>query len=291
MSAEIAKFCLADINFTFSSLPIDAFNEYFLPFLSPESCLAETCFVEVAGVSSALQGLRAEGAWNFSHAGGRSCLAGANAEGVVMWRLTGDAPYSRIRFEWHPTAFEQMYRNEEYGTYGIVVLMALVLRLLSLGGLVMHGSAQVLDGAGIICTGPSGKGKSTLSRLFDAEGVPVLTDERPLVRPVAEHGQSGFRVYGSPWPSSGGFASSASAPLRKLYFLEHGAETTIEPLSRRAAVVRLLDVAMVPWIDTAFFDPLIETLEDIIDKVPYAVLRFRPDISAVEAVRRDIART
>ena len=46
---------------------------------------------------------------------------------------------------WHPTAFEAMYRNEVYGMYGIVAILALVLRLLPLGGLVIHGSSQVVD--------------------------------------------------------------------------------------------------------------------------------------------------
>jgi hypothetical protein len=182
-----------------------------------------------------------------------------------------------------------MYRNEVYGMYGIVAILALVLRLLPLGGLVIHGSAQVVDGQGIICTGPSGRGKSTISRLFHGCGVPVLTDERPIVRPCEMPGKKGFRVYGSPWPSSGKFVLNAAAPLKKIYFIEHGPEQEIIPLTTREAVLRLLDVALVPWLDSAFFDPLIQTLESIIHTVPYAVLRFRPEASVVDAVRRDLA--
>ncbi len=288
MSAIETTFNLADIFFTFSGLSIDSFNSYFRPFVAHTLSGLETCCVEMVGEVTDLNDMQAKGAWNFSQQGRLSCLAGANPAGVVMWRMTGEPPYSSLRFEWHPTAFEQMYRNDEYGNYGIVVLMALVLRLLPLGGLVMHGSAQILDGMGIICTGPSGKGKSTLSRLFDAEGITVLTDERPIVRPTAAEGNPDFRVYSSPWPSSGGFVDNACSTLRKIYFLEHGSDTVIEQLSRRDAVLRLLDVSMVPWIDTAFFDPLIATLEEIIGNVPHAVLRFRPDSSAVAAVRRDI---
>lgn len=55
-------------------------------------------------------------------------------------------------------------------------------------------------------------------------------------------------------------------------------------------MLRLLDVALVPWMDQAFFDPLIQTLETVIREVPVALLRFRPDVSAVEAVRRDLTR-
>ena len=277
---------LADIRFVFTSLPLDAFNAFFSPFLFRGGALGTSCQIDVVGAQPELCALRAKGAWNFSQTNGCACLMGANPGGEVMWRMTGEPPFERLRFEWHPTAFEAMYRNEVYGTYGIIAILALVLRLLPLGGLVLHGAAQVVDGKGIICTGPSGRGKSTISRLFDGCGVPVLTDERPIVRPCAGEG---FRVYGSPWPSSGNFVRTASAPLRKIYFIEHGPEQVIEPLTTREAVLRLLDVALVPWLDTAFFDPLIQTLEAIIRTIPHAVLRFRPDETVVETVRRDLA--
>ena len=54
-------------------------------------------------------------------------------------------------------------------------------------------------------------------------------------------------------------------------------------------MLRLLDVALVPWMDAAFFDPLIRSLESILHSVPYAVLRFRPDVTVVDAVRRALA--
>ena len=280
---------LADIRFLFSSLPADAFNVFFTPFLKQGGAVSATCFIDIAGPVPELCGLRGNGAWHFSQRDGRACLMGSNPSGEVMWRMTGDSPFERLRFEWHPTAFEAMYRNEVYGTYGIIAILALVLRLLPLGGLVVHGSAQVVDGQGIICTGPSGRGKSTISRLFHGCDVPVLTDERPIVRRREELATTGFRVYGSPWPSSGNFVSNASAPLKKIYFIEHGPEQVIEPLTTHEAVLRLLDVALVPWLDSAFFDPLIQTLEAILRTVPHAVLRFRPDATVVDVVRRDLA--
>ena len=280
---------LAGIRFTFASLSQEAFNPFFKLFLYQGGAVSESCLVDLAGTNPELCALRLEGAWHFLEQDGQTCLMGANPAGEVMWRMTGTFPFERLRFEWHPTAFEAMYRQQVYGPYNIVALLALVLRLLPLGGLMMHGSAQIVEGQGIICTGPSGKGKSTISRLFNQCGVPVLTDEHPILRPRDHQGVKGFRVYGSPWPSSGGFALNASAPLKKIYFIEHGPEQEILPLTTREAVLRLLDVAMVPWMDAAFFDPLIQTLEAIISTVPHAVLRFRPDVSAVDAVRRDLA--
>ena len=214
---------------------------------------------------------------------------GVNPAGEVMWRMTGMTPFERLSFEWHPTAFDAMYGALPYGRCNIVAILALVLRLLPIGGLVLHGSSQVVDGAGIICTGPSGQGKSTISRLFQQGGIPVLTDEHPIVRPRCGVEKTGFQVYGSPWPSSGKFALNASAPLKKIYFLEHGPVNTLEPLTTREAVLRLLDVSLVPWMDPAFFDPILKTLEALIHDVPHAVLRFRPDASVVDFIRHDVS--
>lgn len=283
-----AIFNLADIRFDFLGLQADAFSPFFQKFQAESGLSLDTCFVDVRGSCDELRGLSSPNAWNFSHAHGKACLTGANRSGEIMWRMTGREPYERLRFEWHPTAFNAMYDREFYGPYGIVAILALVLRLLHLDGFVMHGSAQVVDGGAIICTGPSGRGKSTISKLFDRCGVPVLTDERPLLRRFDRTGAERFRVYGSPWPSAGGFALNASMPLRKVYFLEHGSEQVVEPISTREAVFRMLDVSMVPWLDTAFFDPVIRTLEALIRTVPHAVLRFRPDVSVVDAIRRDL---
>lgn len=288
MSYTSSTFDLAGIRFIFEGLVPGDFNVHFHQFL-PEISSAATglnCTVVCSGVNPDLCRLRSNVAWNFQEQDGEVCLTGANPAGEVMWRMTGHVPFEQLCFEWHPTAFDAMYRdNKNCGTFDVVAVLALVLRLLPLGGLVLHGSAQVIDGSGILCTGPSGRGKSTISRLFHQCGRTVLTDERPFLRRDGE----GFRVYGSPWPSSGGFVATGSAPLKKIYFIEHGLEQEILPLTSREAVLRLLDVAMVPWMNPAFFDPMIPTLEAVIREVPYVLLRFRPDTSVVDTICRDLA--
>jgi len=279
---------LADVRFCFHSLPSGAFKPSFETFLSQDGTRPEDCRINLAGVNPELCALSLKCGWHFLQHDGQACLMGANAGGEVMWRMTGQHPFERLCFEWHPTAFEALYGQAACGRFNVVAILALVLRLLPLGGLVLHGSAQVVEGKGIICTGPSGSGKSTLSALFHRCAVTVLTDEHPIVRPFDPASAAGFRVYGSPWPSSGGFVSALSAPLKKIYFIEHGAENAVMPLSTREAVLRLLDVSLVPWMDASFFDPLIRTLETLIEAVPHAVLRFRPDSTAVEAVLRDL---
>jgi hypothetical protein len=153
--------------------------------------------------------------------------------------------------------------------------------------------AAAWDGIGILGVGVSGQGKSTLARLLHDAGAAVLTDERPIVRQVCPHaGQpsavvspAAFRVYGSPWPSSGGFFRNAHAPLRHIYLLEHGSTDRIVPLPPREALRRLIPVIAIPWQDPVLLDACLQTLDALLSAVPCSVFAFRPESGAARCLR------
>ena len=279
--------CIAGIHFEFFNLKADKFNKNFLPFVCSEASFNSSvnrCSVNIVGSNRELCGKQNAKPWSFESQGGSATLTAANMDGELLWRMTGVLPYQNLTFEWNPDTFFKMYNDEYHGSYGIIVILALVMRLLCLKGIVLHCSASVIDGVGIICTGRSGQGKSTISTILNKAGVDVLTDERAIIR-VEE---SGLRVYGSPWPSSGLFVHNSSAPLKKIYFIEHGLKNEIIPVAKGEALKRLLDVVMVPWMNSAFFDPLIDVLEKSVEELSNAVLRFKPDDSVVNFIRDDL---
>lgn len=279
---------IAGIHFEFSDIGADKFSENFLPFLHsvPECPVHARCHVAVCGADETLCGMTSPKAWSFEKRDGTAVLTGADSSGEVLWRMTGRVPFEKLSFAWNPATFFKTYRDAYHGPYGIIVILALVLRLLELKGIILHCSAAVVDGTGIICTGRSGRGKSTISRLLKNEGCRVLTDERAVIR-VEE---SGFRVYGTPWPSSGMCVLNSAAPLKRLYFLEHGAVNELRVIAPGESLKRLLDVVMVPWMHSDFFDPLIDVLENVVQGVPAAVLRFVPDREVVDFIRSDLNR-
>ena len=213
--------------------------------------------------------------------------------GESLWRITGPLSFEQATVTWHPDRFAEFYGTYEQAWGKGMGLSLLVLSLRARGGLVLHGVAADLAGQGIACVGISGTGKSTLARLLEGAGAKVLTDERPVFRqwpPPAPGGESSssFRVYGSPWPSSAGFARNEWAPLRRLYFLEHGETDRITPLTAKEAVSRLIHVATIPWQDPALLDPCLATVESLLSAVPCAVLAFRPTPDVVEVIRGDL---
>ncbi len=277
---------IAGIHFEFNGLGADQFSTSFPPFLCSDSDIFSEpyCRVEVAGADESLCGVKSERAWSVESSAGGIVLSGAAPEGELLWRMSGAYPFEELCFVWNPETYFKTYCDPRRGYFMIIPVLAMVLRLLQLRGFVLHSSAAVIDGAGVICAGRSGRGKSTISKILEQTGIAVLTDERPVVRVTND----GFRVYGTPWPSSGGCVINADAPLSKLYFIEHGVSNRVQPLSAGETLKRLIDVAMIPWMSSALFDPLIEVLENLVAAIPSAVMSFVPDKNVVDFIRTDL---
>ena len=235
--------------------------------------------------------------WQFRKKDDGCELTRRAVDGVPLWRVRASSTFDRASVYWHPQRFEHVYRD--YPTAWSMGLGSslVVFRLHACGGLMLHATAADVDGRGIVCAGVSGVGKSTIAKLLHAVGATVLTDEHPVVRQwPAPDGEvrsiqpaAAFRVHGSPWPSAAGFARHACAPLQRIYFLEHGAENRLTPLTPREAFTRFIPVAMIPWHDATFFDPCLQTLESLLRIVPCAVLSFRPTSEVVDLIRQDLA--
>jgi hypothetical protein len=180
----------------------------------------------------------------------------------------------------------------------------LITHHLSLGrGVELHGCGMVReDGASFLFVGHSGAGKSTTAGLW-TEHVPVevLSDDRIIVthRPNVPRLLSGsssadfrqphtkvsdFVMHGTPWHGEAAFASPRSAPLHRIFLLEHGSKNYIEPLSRSAAAGELLARSFTPFYQSRFVDPVLAMLDELVDAVPCYRFHFVPDQSAVETI-------
>lgn len=288
---------IANTRFTLTGeLDIDEFDASFNPFMDPDSTFDLKCEIISQGADeevSALPFLREE-PWSFRVNADQCDIRRRNEAGETLWRVSAPLDFEQVHVAWNPTLFADYYRSYEKAWGTGLGLSFLILRLREWGGLVFHGSASVLDGHGVLCVGVSGRGKSTIARLLDAGGATVLTDEHPVLRQEgrsseASNSPAEFRIYGSPWPSSAGFARNERAPLRRIYFLEHGPDNQITRLSAKDAIAHLIHVTIIPWQDPRLFDPCLATVNALLDSVPAAVLSFRPDEAVVDVIRRDLA--
>ncbi|MET0553393.1 MAG: hypothetical protein ABW221_10185 [Vicinamibacteria bacterium] len=159
--------------------------------------------------------------------------------------------------------------------------------LAAAGRLVVHCCGLVVDGAAVVFAGHSGAGKSTTARLWSRldRRTLVLSDDRIVLARAAR----GFRAHGTPWHGEGRFAAAGSAPLAALFFLRHGARTRVTPVSVADAAARLFARTFPPPWDGSLIGRTLEECGRVAAAVPAYDLRFRPDASAVDAVRRTLA--
>ena len=148
-------------------------------------------------------------------------------------------------------------------------------------GCYMHSSGAILEGKGLIFTGHSDAGKTTMVTMLK-DKAEVLCDERNIIRRWPD----GFRVHGT-W-SNGDLAdiSANSAPLRAILFLEQALENRLVPLDdKRYITGRILSYLVRPFANNDWWKKTLALVESIIHTVPCYVVRFDKSGGIVDVLR------
>jgi hypothetical protein len=152
------------------------------------------------------------------------------------------------------------------------------------------------DGTGNLFVGHSGAGKSTTTRLWtEREDVEILSDDRIIVRrdedksevvtPCAQGDKKkGMRMYGTPWHGEAMYASPGSAPLTRIFILEHGHGNVLTRLSPSHAVAELFARSFVPFHRHEYVDAALDFLHELVGSVPCYHYSFEPDQRAVDKI-------
>jgi hypothetical protein len=225
--------------------------------------------------------------------------------------IYGEQPYKRLLVDCKfRRAKLQMSAESFAGTgYAIAPLeypldeLLIMHRLTQEKAIELHSCGIVRpDGTGNLFVGHSGAGKSTTTRLWTArEDVEVLSDDRIIVRGdelettgeragghkvLRQNDKGMMRMYGTPWHGEAAYASPGSAPLARIFILEHGYGNVITRLSPSQAVGELFARSFVPFHRHEYVDSALSFLERVADTVPCYRYSFEPDERAVERIVR-----
>lgn len=159
-------------------------------------------------------------------------------------------------------------------------------RLVREGALEVHACGVVWRERMLLFCGRSGAGKSTTARLWrrHARGASLLSDDRIVLRPAGR----AVQAWGTPWHGEAGLALPDAAALGTVFFLRHGRANRLRPLPPGETAARLLARGFPPPWDACALRRALETCARVAVSVPAFDFAFRPDGSAVAAVREAV---
>ena len=151
----------------------------------------------------------------------------------------------------------------------------LMIQLLSLGrGMMVHGCGLEIGGEGFLFVGSSGKGKSTIAGILKEEaGAVILNDDRTIVRKIGAE----YRIYGTPWHGDVKECSGGTAPLKRIYFINHADGNSSAKLSSPEAAARLIACSFSPFWDMSGMAFILDFASGLSEKTPSFSLGFLPD--------------
>jgi len=200
-------------------------------------------------------------------------------------RLFIDRHFSRATLQMNQESFVHSPRTLSPLEYPLDELL-IMHRLTQEKAVEVHGCGIVrAQGTGNLFVGHSGAGKSTTTRLWmEREDVQVLSDDRIIVRSETSADRGAMRMFGTPWHGEAAYASPGSAPLDRIFVLEHGEGNVLTRLSASQAVAELFARSFVPFHRHEYVNSALEFLQEVVATVPCYRYAFEPNQGAVERI-------
>ncbi len=186
-----------------------------------------------------------------------------------------------LRAEWNrSTGRGKVWQTVNPYSMDTVLRILHSLLLAEQGGFLLHAASVVVENRAFVCAGVSGAGKTTISRLARGTAT-VLTDEISYLK--MEDGE--FRAWGTPFNREMTTPGpNLSAPLAGVFLLYKGPENAVEEMGPDEAVCSILRNVLFFADDPDLAGRLLETVCQLVEKVPVRRLIFRPDSSVWDYV-------
>ncbi len=162
----------------------------------------------------------------------------------------------------------------------------LLINRLSRGrGVLLHGLGVIDRGKGLVFIGRSGAGKSTLAKLYEetAPDATILNDEHIA---VTRRGRR-FWVSGTPWPGAHFTFSAETAPVHKVYVLEHAPANQLVSECASALCALLVQQMFLPFWSQEALAFALSFAEELVAAVPAFRLGFVNDSRVIEFLRQE----
>jgi hypothetical protein len=161
----------------------------------------------------------------------------------------------------------------EYPLDGLILYYLTVIN----NDLLIHASGVNYAGKGFLFSGASGKGKSTMARLWDDHGAKVIHDDRLIIRKTG----NGYRMFNTPVYDND---NPGVSRLDKIFIIEHGKENRLIELKDASAVSQVMANCIQHTWHTGIISHLSEAISEMCNTIPVYRLQFRPESSVIDHI-------
>jgi len=218
---------------------------------------------------------------------GWNAFGSADGESILVERLGGD---TLVRFASGPgrevvdvllgASAEGRTVAESWPERELLLVEVLPLPVVVLlsgrNGLFLHSCAVAYGESGILFSGVSGSGKSTMAELwrrFGPSTSSVIDDEHIIARCV----ENGPILYGAPWSRGQREATYSRTTAKAIFFLSHGRRNRCVRLSPGEAFAQLLSQVFLPVWSREQVELTMQTCSELLRVVDCYRLEFVPD--------------
>ncbi|OFX17741.1 MAG: hypothetical protein A2033_04295 [Bacteroidetes bacterium GWA2_31_9] len=142
--------------------------------------------------------------------------------------------------------------------------------LIQNNGFFIHGSAINFNGNGLIFTGKSGNGKTTISEIFNNAGTQVIHDDRLIIRKI----QDTFYMFNSPMIN---VEETRQSEINAVFSIYHNSKNSVNKLSGIETYRNIVPNIIQHNVDKEFVSIISDTYSDFIKRYPVYSLGFVPD--------------
>ena len=158
----------------------------------------------------------------------------------------------------------------EYPLDGLILYYLTVIH----GDIMIHASGVNMVGRGYIFSGVSGKGKTTMAKLWESCGADVIHDDRLIVRKIADT----YNMYNTPVYND---EIPADSQVNSIHIIAHGSSNKSTPVDGAGAVSLVMANCIQQNWGTEIISRLLNSVSLLCDSVPVTRLSFTPDKSVV----------
>jgi hypothetical protein len=161
----------------------------------------------------------------------------------------------------------------EYPLDGLVLYYLTVIH----SDILIHASGVTYNNTGYLFSGVSGRGKSTMARIWDEYGAKVIHDDRLIIRKQAD----GYFMYNTPVYAND---TPSKASLDKLFLIDHGASNDIVTIKGAVATSLVMANCIQHNWGREIITRLLGSVTSMCEAVPVMKLSFVPDKSVADYI-------